>query len=291
MNVLVKAIVLGATILSMDVCHADNAVFAGPGGITSAVDVLASMAPVLSTESSADALFYVIGGSFHSPDHDLPGKYLGMFRMEEGLFDPSCSGCHLGVTNASDCSPAALAEASYLSAKSDAEGTPLYVKFVFHTDSGGSISNPYWGQSEEATVEVENDGSIKLFGARDFKGNLDFSFHWLATSEIDMQSFTGGKAAVIYGQEGKPKYCGILQAVSQGKSDELEQTYFDEFGQACNALETSSDEYANYACNTLEAKTVMVPGENQASSTECRRYSIAFWASIFLQSFLLPLAL
>ena len=205
-----------------------NVGFQGPGGIMTAVDLMAEMAPIGDEGDDSGPSFYVIGGSFVAPGDDyLPSRFYGMYQVKDVRFDANCESvsgngsvnhCHVAILDAKSCSASVLEGASDLELPG---GVLSYTNFAYTTSDDGSITNPFWGQTEQAILEENDEGVVELFGARDFESNLDFSFRSLGALD-DLQSFFGGHAIVVYGKdENSPLYCGILDTVSQEKSDQL----------------------------------------------------------------------
>lgn len=224
-----------------------------------AVDLMAEMAPI-GDEGDSGPSFYVIGGSFMAPGDDyLPSRFYGMYQVKDVRFDANCESvsgdgsvnhCHVAILDAKSCSASVLEGASDLELPGDELS---YTNFAYTTSDDGSITNPFWGQTEQAILEENNEGVVELFGARDFESNLDFSFRSLGALD-DLQSFFGGHAIVVYGKdENSPLYCGILDTVSQEKSDQLEEAYFKRFEEACNSPGLSDEEFTNYDCKYISA--------------------------------------
>ena len=231
----------------------DNVSIQGPGGIISSVDLMAKMYPIGAEEDSTEPSFYAIGGSFVAPGDDfLPSRYFGLYKVKDARFDANCTSvdgsvnhCHLVVLNATSCSMSALEGASHYFLPGE---DPLtYDMFAYTTTDDGSISNPFWGETELGIIEETDEGVVELFGARDFESNLDFSFK-SRSALTDLQSFFNGRAVGVYGKENSLSYCGIFDTVSQVKSDLLEKAYFKRFEEACTSPGLSEEEFIYYDC-------------------------------------------
>ena len=111
-------------------------------------------------------------------------------------------------------------------------------------------------EQEYGDVDI-GDTNEKVIATLDFMGNLDWSFSSDSLEFGSMKEAIGGKVAVVYNSSGEPSFCGVMEDVSQERSDIIEWYYFYAFVQKCNDLHPDDEEYVAYDCEELVHHNIM----------------------------------
>lgn len=176
---------------------------------------------------------------------------------DNSFFDADCNDkCRLVIVVAEDCSLDAIPNklenvvnhmTQFLPLNED--GTEM--GFQYSTDNNGNIDEPEYGDVDSGNT------SEKVIAALDFMDNLDWSFPSDNLEFRSMKEAIGGKVAVVYNSSGEPSFCGVMEGISQERSDIIEWYYFYAFVHKCNDLKPDDEEYVAYDCEKLVHGNIM----------------------------------